>query len=1160
MRQRSPRSCLALAFALWATACGDPAGPGPQVVVDADAAADDVPALDATADAAAPDALTDAAATDAAADLAGTDAAEPGTDAADADAAVEAADDATAADDAVDASADADVPPPPPSTLCDPCMTNADCQKLGDSEALCISHGDTGSFCGAGCGLNAAVDPCAPGFNCQKVGSGSAAQCMPLDGLCGGCSAQAVQDGATTACSVTTSAGACAGKRVCGSAGLSACDAPTPATETCNGLDDNCNGQTDEGFSDLDGDGIADCVDPDIDGDGVANAADCSPTNAAIHPGATEICNGIDDNCDGVTDVGDNLDGCTPHFLDADGDSYGTGESVCRCLAFAPYTAAVAGDCNDANAAIHPGAPELCNGVDDNCDGATDVSATDCTKWYVDGDNDSYGAGDPVCACAPTASHTVAKAGDCDDSSGAIHPGAPELCNGIDDNCDGVTDGPGAKGCTNFHADVDGDGYGDPASSACLCAPSGVFTVINSTDCDDTKATVYFGAPELCDGIDNNCNGLTDEAGATGCTVYFKDGDGDGYGAGAGACLCQPTAALNVTIGTDCDDSNAKIHPGAAEFCGGVDTDCNGLVNEPGAGGCTLFARDHDGDGYGLASDTTCLCLAAGEYTTVDTTDCDDNASAVHPGAAEICNGIDDNCDGLTDPVGSGGCYTVYTDSDGDGFGANGPGVCVCTFGAGYASVHTDCNDADPSIHPGATESCNGKDDNCDGVTDPINSAGCLNYYQDNDADGYGQTAKKECLCLSAPPYSATVPGDCNDTSSAVNPGASEVCNGVDDNCNGQTDEGVTQLFYTDADQDGYGAGIPVASCTGDATHTVLINGDCDDTRASAHPGAAEVCNGLDDNCNGQTDEGLAKSTWYMDADNDGFGGASWASLCGPNATYKVATTGDCNDANAAIHPGAPELCNGVDDNCDGAIDEGYPVAAYFHDGDGDGYGAGLASQQCGPFLGYTVLVSGDCNDANSSVHPGATETCGNGLDDNCNGQTDEGCSTCVAQTLQDFETGVATGWTTTANWAAAYWLPITGTYALDYGYPSACGYPIASAETASATIAIPTGAKFLKVNWRLNNYYSCTTTDATGACLTYTMDPTAKLTLKLGASSQQFGPSATSLSAVQTATWAILPAQWGTSVAFSAAFTSTWGSSDCDGGAAIDDIRITCN
>ncbi len=1164
---------LALCFVL--LSCGETTGSGGQGATGEDTSADDTALADAVDDLAAADlialdAATDAQGTDTAvAEIADTDAATEVAEDADAvvtdgDATEDAALDGVALDAGEDATpsdaADSDVAPAPTS-LCDPCVVNADCQKQGDLNALCIPQGDAGSFCGLSCDLSAESETCPSGFACKSVGTGSVAQCASVNGTCGGCSAFAVTNAASTTCAVSSTAGSCAGVRGCSAAGLSVCDAPMPVAETCNGADENCNGLTDEGFADQDGDAVADCVDPDVDGDGAANAADCSPTDAAVGPAVTEVCNGVDDNCDGVTDVGEGLGGCSVYFWDADADGYGVGKSVCRCAATSLYTAPVDGDCNDNNLAIHPKAAEICNSVDDDCDGATDQNATDCVNWWHDGDNDGFGAGEALCACLATNTFTVTKAGDCDDTDTSLNPDAAEVCDGLDNNCDALTDEAGTKGCTVFHADADGDGYGDPGKVACLCAPAGAFLVLNSTDCDDANKAAYFGAPEICDGIDNDCDGVTDEVGAGGCAFYFKDGDGDGFGGGGGQCLCKATDTYAVTSNTDCDDTDKWVHPGATEFCGGVDYNCNGKANEPGSNACTVFARDHDGDGYGLAGDTQCLCIVTGEYTTTDITDCDDNAKAVHPGVAEVCNDVDDDCDGAIDPPNATGCYTVYPDTDKDGFGAIGAGVCLCTYGAGYSSVHTDCNDADPGVHPGATEACNGKDDNCDGVTDPSNAASCLNYYLDNDTDGYGQTAQKKCLCLAAPPYAATVAGDCNDAAALINPGGIEVCNSQDDNCDGATDEGVTTLFYADLDKDGFGAGLGAPACTADGGHPVSIVGDCDDGKASVYPGAIETCNVVDDNCDGQTDEGLTKSTWYVDADSDGYGGAQSAQLCGPSGQFLVATSTDCNDLYAPTHPGATEFCDGNDNNCNGQTDEGFTKSAYYQDGDGDGYGSGVPNQQCGPFGAYLSLLSGDCNDTAKAINPAAIETCGNKLDDNCNGQTDEGCTPCVAQTLVDFESGTATSWSLSTNWAVANWLPIAGTYALVFGYSTAYGYPIANPEQALTTLTIPAGAKNIQVSVRLSNHYSCTPVDLFGTCTgTPVVDPTAKLVLKLGALSQQVGPSNSYLGATQTVTLPVDPALWGKVVGFAAAFTSAWGSSTSDGGASIDDIRVTCN
>src|SRR5207249_7850546 len=143
---------------------------------------------------------------------------------------------------------------------------------------------------------------------------------------------------------------------------------------------------------------------------------------------------------------------------------------------------------------------------------------------------------------------------------------------------------------------------------------------------------------------------------------------------------------------------------------------------------------------------------------------------------------------------------------------------------------------------------------------------------------------------------------------------------GVDNNCDGQVDEGVKSTFYQDSDKDGFGnPKAPTQACSAPAGY-IVDNTDCDDTKASVHPGATETCNGIDDNCNGTIDEGV-KSTFYRDADGDGYGNAaSTTQACSAPAGY-VANSTDCNDASAAIHPGATEICNGVDDNCVSGVD-----------------------------------------------------------------------------------------------------------------------------------------------------------------------------------------------------------------------------------------------
>jgi Putative metal-binding motif len=180
---------------------------------------------------------------------------------------------------------------------------------------------------------------------------------------------------------------------------------------------------------------------------------------------------------------------------------------------------------------------------------------------------------------------------------------------------------------------------------------------------------------------------------------------------------------------------------------------------------------DADGDGY---------------YAEIN--DCNDNNGAIHPGATEVCDGVDNDCDGLID---EGLTATFYQDTDGDGYGNPSVSIQACSAPAGYVSNHNDCSDNDASINPGATEVCDGKDNDCDGMVDEMGAQGCTIYYFDVDSDGYGQSNNYECLCgPDARGYFATQGGDCNDNNGAIHPGATEVCDGVDNDCDGLIDEG----------------------------------------------------------------------------------------------------------------------------------------------------------------------------------------------------------------------------------------------------------------------------------------------------------------------------------------------------------------------------------
>ncbi len=271
------------------------------------------------------------------------------------------------------------------------------------------------------------------------------------------------------------------------------------------------------------------------------------------------------------------------------------------------------------------------------------ITVEACTDlWYADADGDGYGDASSVTTGCSQPTGYVADSTDCDDSDASVHPGATEVCDGVDNDCDGAVDESGSSGASTWYLDADGDGYGDASSSTTACSqPTGY--VADGTDCDDTDSTVYPGATELCDGLDNDCDGTVDEAAGS---TWYLDADGDGYGDASSSTTACSAPTGYVADDTDCDDTDAAVYPGAAEYCNGYDDDCDGAVDESSAVDATEWFADADGDGYGDATSSTWACSAPTGYV-ADDTDCDDGDANTYPGATEICDGYDNDCDGI---------------------------------------------------------------------------------------------------------------------------------------------------------------------------------------------------------------------------------------------------------------------------------------------------------------------------------------------------------------------------------------------------------------------------------------------------------------------------------------------------------------------------------
>lgn len=585
-------------------------------------------------------------------------------------------------------------------------------------------------------------------------------------------------------------------------------------------------------------------------------------------------------------------------------------------------------DCNDSDAEIHPNAEELCDDLDNNCDGTVDEGfdsipevcdgldnncngsvdepgAVGGQTYYADSDGDGFGdANVSVSACTQPPG-SVTNADDCDDAQASANPLEVEVCDGIDNNCDDVIDEDSAADAPTWYSDADLDGYGTQSSVIVSCEqPAGY--ALNDGDCNDSSTLYYPGAPESCTtAIDYNCDGATS----------YADTDADG-----------------VPACSDCNDKDASTYPGASELCDGADNNCNNTLDE---GVTSTYHPDKDSDGFGDASQSVQACAAPSGYVS-DASDCNDNNSSAYPGATEICNSIDDNCDGTVDELNAGGCRLFYNDKDGDTWGASGS-QCLCAAPVGSVTRSGDCDDNNPSVYPGQTEKCNGIDDDCDSEKDETNAQGCTRLYADHDDDSYGTSSDYACLCDAANDYTAEVGGDCLDSDATVYPGGLETCDGKDNNCNGQIDEGVKTTYYIDSDGDGFGASYNSKEACSAPTGYVTQGGDCNDYSKTINPAAPEVCDSIDNNCNGSIDEGLTQVTYYVDLDGDGHGAKNTSGKKGclidsngdgtgdvpPDGYASVAD--DCNDSDSTVYPGANELCDGLDNNCDTYVDTQCP-------------------------------------------------------------------------------------------------------------------------------------------------------------------------------------------------------------------------------------------
>jgi hypothetical protein len=464
------------------------------------------------------------------------------------------------------------------------------------------------------------------------------------------------------------------------------------AVEQCDGQDNDCDGKLDEGYPDFDLDGQMDCVDVDDDNDGVDDEFDnCSflfnpdQLNTDGFPDGGDECDpdddndgildtkdncpqdynplqtdtnkdGIGDSCQGDKDgdgIADELDNCplvfNPAQLDTDGDGDGN-----ACDDDDDGDGEIdATDCAPTDPTVNHYATELCDGVDNNCNSQVDETGTlGCKDYYLDQDGDDWGGGASKCQCGPAGVYTAEDFGDCDDTDPTVNPGQKEDCGTTkDENCNGSPNDQDGLNCSQFYEDLDGDGFGNNKSK-CMCHSVGKYSAASPGDCDDNNILINPGINEICGNfIDDDCDGNQNDPGAQGCTAYYFDADKDGFGVTEDMqCVCTPYGNYTAKLSGDCNDSAWGSNPKAFEVCGdGLDNDCDGSQNDQDAIGCSYFYADADGDGYGNPGDSKCLCNGFGKYKTQLLADCNDLIPTINPGASEICNNADDNCNGMLD-------------------------------------------------------------------------------------------------------------------------------------------------------------------------------------------------------------------------------------------------------------------------------------------------------------------------------------------------------------------------------------------------------------------------------------------------------------------------------------------------------------------------------